>query len=92
MTIRSEGPYDDVLSGTISGGMAQFVQEISPIDLKVFYEADMTILENTAEGVSLSIVTSPIGSRLVTTAVFKQGSEYPAVSMSCRTVSAPLYP
>ena len=74
--------YTAVIKGTQSGGMAHFIREIGPYNTKISYEADGILFSNSEDGIELSVVTTPIGGRLITTASFKEGN-IPAVSLNC---------
>lgn len=76
--------YTATLSGSQSGGIAHYIRQIGPVNVKVTHEPDMTSYENSEEGILLTIVTTNIEGELKTTASFKDGKNVPAVSMTCQ--------
>ena len=84
ITVTETDAYDAVIKGTVSGGIAHFIREILPTNVKVTREADMMIYENSEEGMKLTLVTTPIAGRVLTTATYQEGTEFPALQMSCQ--------
>jgi hypothetical protein len=82
ITVTLSDAYDAEITGTQSGGIAQFIREVGPYNVKISHEADSTIYTNN-DGVELFLTTGPINGKLVTSASFKEGSEFPTVSMTC---------
>jgi hypothetical protein len=83
VTITETDSNNAVLQGYVSGGIAQFVRLISPVNVTVEHEADATIYTNSDEGLELAIVATNIDGRIVTSATFQEGTEFPAISMTC---------
>jgi hypothetical protein len=84
ITVTETDAYDATLKGVVSGGIAKFIREIPSVNVKVEHEADMTIYTNSEEGVKLTVVTTPMGGRLVSSASFQEGKEFPAVQVTCQ--------
>jgi hypothetical protein len=83
VTVTETDSNNAVLQGYVSGGIAQFILNITPVNVTIEHEVDATIYSNSVEGVVLSVVTTNIDGRLVTSATFQEGTEFPAISMTC---------
>lgn len=83
VTVTMTDAYDAEITGTQSGGIAQFIRQVGPYNVKVTHEADGVIFTNDAEGLELSVMTNAFGGQLRTTASFKEGSEFPTSDMTC---------
>jgi hypothetical protein len=82
ITVTLSDAYDAEITGTQSGGIAQFIRDVGPYNVKVSHEADSSIYTNN-DGVELFLATTPIGGKLVTGGTFKEGAEFPTLSMTC---------
>jgi ABC-type taurine transport system substrate-binding protein len=83
VTITAQDEYTATLSGFQSGGIAHFVRNIGPFNVKISHEADATIYSNKEEDINLSAVTLGLNGRVVTTASFEEGRG-DSLSMHCQ--------
>jgi len=83
ITVSETDSGNAVIQGWINGGIAQYVREITPVNVTIEHEADATIYSNSDTGLELEVVATVIDGRVVTSASFREGTEFPSVPMTC---------
>jgi hypothetical protein len=87
IVINQVDAYDAVITGSQNGGEAQFIRNISPVNVKVEHDVDLTTYTNSSEGLLLTVVTTSIGGRLLSSASFREGTEWPTLEMTCENLN-----
>ena len=84
----AQGQLSYEISGSVSGGIAQFIRLIGPVEVVPTYAADMASY-TTADGFELNVITTAFGGTLKQVGVLKEGSGFPSEQMNCQTQFTP---
>ena len=76
--------YDAVIQGSQNGGMAHYIRLITPVNVKVEHEGDLTVFSNSEEGTQLAVVATYVEGRFYASAHYKEGTQFPFVAMTCQ--------